>query len=90
MAEYLSTCPHSTTKIVPIGSGGNVPLEELGHTLSPRKYIKRRSLEDLAIERANEGITWKDLRDKFSCTKDEAQRKLKYFHSKGCYSPLKT
>ena len=72
-----------TSRNVPISSGENVPLEEVGHSLSLRKYIKRRSIEDLAIERTSKGITWEDIRDKLSCSKDKAQRKLKYFHSKG-------
>ena len=70
-------------RILPIGIERNVPLEELGHSLGPRKYIKRKSLEELAAEKASEGITWKYLRDKFSCSKGEAQRKLKYFHATG-------
>ena len=82
MTEDSSIGSHSITKIVPIGSEENVPLEQLVHSLSPRKYIKRKSLEDLALDKASKGITWKDLRDKFSCSKGEAQRKLKYFHSK--------
>ncbi len=83
MAEYLSTRSHSTTKIVPIGSGRNVPLEELGHILGRRKYIRRRNIEDLAKERTSKGITWEDIRDKFSCSKDEAQRKLKNLYLSG-------
>lgn len=61
----------------------NVPFEQHGHSVFPRKYIKRKSIEELAAEKASEGITWKYLRDKFSCSKGEAQRKLKYFHSTG-------
>jgi hypothetical protein len=72
-----------TSRNVPIGSGENVPLEEVGHSLGPRKYIKRRNMEHLAIERTSKGITWEDIRDKFSCRKDQAQRKLKYLYSKG-------
>jgi hypothetical protein len=83
MAEDSSILSHLTTKIVPISSAENVLLEQLGRSLSPRKYIKRTNLKELAVEKAKEGITWKDLRDKFSCSKGEAQRKLKYFHSKG-------
>ena len=73
---------HISNENVPIGSEENVPLEQLGHSLGPRKYIKRKTLEELAIEKARKGITWKDIRDKFSCNKDKARRKLKYFHSK--------
>jgi hypothetical protein len=76
-------------KNIPIAFGENVPLEELGHSSSTRKYIKRTSLEQLAVERVSRGITWKDIRDKLSCSKGEAQRKLKYFHSE-CYLLLKT
>lgn len=79
MADNL---PPISDKNVSIGSGKNVPLEQLGHSLGPRKYVKSKNLEELAIEKSSKGITWKDLRDNFSCSKDEAQRKLKYFHSK--------
>jgi uncharacterized metal-binding protein len=90
MTDYSSIHSHSTTKIVPISSGENVPLEQLGHSLSPRKYIKRTSLEELAIEKGSKGSTWKDIKDRFSCSKVNAQRKLKHFHSRGCYLLLKT
>jgi hypothetical protein len=69
-------------KNVPIGSKENVPLEQLGHSLGPRKYAKRSSIEELAIEKASNGIIWKDIAEKFSCSKGEAQRKLKYLHLK--------
>ena len=82
MAEDSSIRSHSITKIVPIASGEIVPVEQLGHSLRPRKYIKRTSLEELAVEKGSKGITWKDIRDRFSCSKGEAQRKLKYLHSK--------
>lgn len=68
-------------KNLPIGSGENVPLEQLGHSIGPRQYVKTTRLEDLAIEKASKGITWEDIRDKFACSKGDAQRKLKYFHS---------
>ena len=73
---------HISNENVPIGSGKNVPLEQLVHSLGHRKYIKRKTLEELTTEKASKGIIWKDIRDKFSCSKYEAQRKLKYFHSK--------
>jgi hypothetical protein len=82
MADDSSIRSYSTTQNVPISSSRNVPLEELGHILGRRKYIKRTTLEDLAIERTSKGITWEDIRDKFSCSKDEAQRKLKHLYSK--------
>jgi hypothetical protein len=69
MADGSSICSHSSKKIVPLGSGENVPLQQLGHSFSPRKYIKRASLEELAIERGRKGITWKDMRDKFHAVK---------------------
>src|SRR5215208_8123445 len=83
MADDSSIRSYSTTQNVPIGSGENVPLEELGHILGRRKYIKRTTLEDLAIERTSKGITWEDVRDKFCCGKGEAQRKLKHLYSNG-------
>ncbi len=58
-------------------------LEQLGHSLGARKYVKRKTLEELAIKKASKGIIWEDIRDKLSCSKGDAQRKLKYFHSKG-------
>jgi hypothetical protein len=73
---------HIFNKNVPIGSEGNVPLEQLGHSLGPPKYVKRSSLEELAIEKASNGITLEDIRDKFSCSKYKAQRKLKHLYSK--------
>jgi hypothetical protein len=82
MADDSSIRSYSTTQNVPISSGENVPLEEVGHVLGRRKYIRRRNLEDLAIERTNKGITWQDISDKFSCSKGESQRKLKHLYSK--------
>src|SRR5215213_10087744 len=72
MADDSSIRSYSTAQNVPISSGRNVPLEEVGHNIGRRKYIKRRS----------KGITWEDIRDKFSCSKGEAQRKLKHLYSK--------
>ena len=82
MDEDSSITVHPS-KIVPMQLDRNVPFEQHGHSVFPRKYIKRKSIEELAAEKASEGITWKYLRDKFSCSKGEAQRKLKYFHSTG-------
>src|ERR687897_1056043 len=77
-----SSIPSHPLKIVPIGSEENVPLEQLGYSLVPRKYVKRSSIEELAIENASNGIIWKDIAEKFSCSKGKAQRKLKYLHLK--------
>jgi len=77
-----SSIPSHPLKIVPIGSEENVPLEQLGHSLGPRKYLKRSSLEEMAIGKESNGITWKDIAEKFSCSQGKAQRKLKYLHSK--------
>jgi hypothetical protein len=60
---------HISDKNVPISSGKNVPLEQLGHSLGPRKYVKSKTLEELAIEKSSKGITWKDIRDKFASSK---------------------
>lgn len=83
MADDSSIHSYSTAQNVPISSGRNVPLEELGHVLGRRKYIRRGNLEDLAIERTSKGITWQDISDKFSCSRGEAQRKLKHLYSSG-------
>jgi hypothetical protein len=77
-----SSIPIHAAKNVPIGSRPNVPLEEQGRSVCPPIYIKKISIEELGVEKASKGITWKDIRDKFSCSKDKARRKLKYFHSK--------
>jgi hypothetical protein len=82
MADDSSIRSYSTAQNVPISSRENVPLEESGHILGRGKYIRRRNLEDLAIERTSKGITWQDVRDKFRCNKGEAQRKLKHLYSK--------
>lgn len=59
MVDDSSICSHSTTKILSIGSGKNVPLEQLGRSLCRRKYIKSTTLE-VAVEKESKGITWKD------------------------------
>jgi hypothetical protein len=53
--------------------------------LSTRKYISNKEMETSAMQkyrRGGHGLTFDDVRKEFSVNKDEAQRRLKYFHAK--------
>jgi hypothetical protein len=64
----------------PITTGENVPLSELGHSSCRRReYIRKRKIEELAIEKyktTGKGIAFTDVTREFTCSK-KAQRILK-------------
>jgi hypothetical protein len=61
----------------PITTGENVPLSELGHSSCRRReYIRKRKIEELAIEKyktTGKGIAFTDVTREFTCSK-KAQR----------------
>jgi hypothetical protein len=64
----------------------SVPVAEVVQSIVCRKYISEDEIKEIAVEkyRSNgDGITFKDLRTRFSLKKAQAQRRLKYFHTKG-------
>jgi hypothetical protein len=82
MADNLSLSP---TKIVPILSDTTVPIGELVHGVSYRKYISEDEVKEFAIEKYKsngKGIIFKDIVKRFPVKKSHAQRSLKYFRTK--------
>jgi hypothetical protein len=65
----------------------NVPLNEITIDISksdsPRKYIQQDKVQKLAEDKECNGLTYKDIMIEFKCSKEQAQRKIKHFHSKG-------
>ena len=73
-------------KNVPVQLDRNVPLDELGHSIFPRRYFSERKIKDIAIEKyksSGYGITFEDLTTSFRIKKSQAQRSLKHFHARG-------
>ena len=60
-----------------------VPLHKDAQCKKTRKYVTHRRISLLAKERGKMGITLNDVMTNFACTKNQAQRKLKYMHSSG-------
>jgi hypothetical protein len=60
-------------KNVPITTNQNVPLSELGPSSCHRRYIPKKKIEDLAIEKyrttTGEGIVFTDITRAFPCSK---------------------
>src|SRR6188472_497938 len=78
--------PKSTVKIVPLQIDESVPLNELGHSTVPRRYISEHKIKEIAIEKYRsgaKGITFNDVRQRFPVKKAQAQRSLKHFRAKG-------
>ena len=64
----------------PIGLFENRPSEQLAPSHRRGKKIGGKELEELSInkyEKNGRGITFKDVREKFFCSRKQAQRKLK-------------
>jgi hypothetical protein len=67
-------------KNVPIATNQNVPLSELGPSSCRRRYIPKKKVEELAIEKyrtTGAGIVFTDITRAFPCSKNKAQRILK-------------
>jgi hypothetical protein len=81
-----SSIPANTEKNVLVTTNRNVPLVEVDHTRCVRKYISKKMIEELAIEKYKSngnGITFEDIERKFLVKKSKAQRSLKYLHERG-------
>ena len=50
---------------------------------SSRKYIRQEAIIKLAEDERCNGLTYKDIMVRFPCKKEQAQRTIKHFHSKG-------
>jgi hypothetical protein len=68
---------------VPLCDPQIVPLHKDSQCKKTRKYVTHEQISLLAIERGKMGITYNNLMTNFGCTKNQAQRKLKYMHSGG-------
>jgi hypothetical protein len=68
------------SKNLPTHSNRNVPIPKLGHKLHFRKKISSEKIEKLALDKyqkCGKGINFVDVTNEFSCSKSNAQRKLK-------------
>jgi len=73
-------------KNVPVQIDENVPVSELGHGVLARSYTSEYKIKDIAIEKyrsGGNGITFKDVIERFPLKKAQAQRSLKHFHARG-------
>jgi hypothetical protein len=70
---------------VPLYSNQSVPLTKVGHTLRGKRILEHNVVElaKLKYKFNGYGITFRDIRTKFSVNKINAQRSLKHFHTKG-------
>lgn len=68
---------------VPISLPKIVPLQKDIRIKKTREYVTHRQISLLAEEGGKRGITFKDVMNNFECTKNQAQRKLKYAHYSG-------
>jgi hypothetical protein len=75
----------NTEKNVLVATNRNVPVAEVDHIGCVRKYISKKMIEELAIEKYKSngnGITLTDVERRFFFKKSNAQRSLKYFHER--------
>ena len=77
---------NTPVKNVPVQLDGNVPVDELGHGMFPRRYISEHKIKQIATEKYKScgyGITFEDLTTRFPIKRSQAQRSLKHFHARG-------
>jgi hypothetical protein len=76
----------NTEKNVLVTTNRNVPVAEVDHIRCVRKYISKKMIEELAVEKYKSngnGITFEDIEIRFMLKKSKAQRSLKHFHERG-------
>ena len=63
----------------------SVPLSELAHYSPPQKYISRKEITQLAIDKyraSGNGINFSNVMNAFNVKKEKARRSLRYFHGR--------
>lgn len=65
---------------------GNVPVDQVGRGIFPRSYTSEHEINEIAIAKyrcSGYGITFENVKERFTVKKPQAQRSLKHFHARG-------